>query len=131
MKREKRDNSLGPANESRVPEEELLLAEAIANSMAAGRSFNRFGSGVIRGHDGAYIPNSRFTGCCAVGALLLGRRGPDLYRASARELRDVIGTRLDITRICDGNDGEDEEWEDRAKGVGVCYRCFHTVSERP
>ena len=122
------------ANMTGVPNEELLLAEAIANSVAAGVSFRRYTLGVSPDSTGVYQPGPGDE-CCAIGALLIGRRGPDLSNVIDEDVEnmmivDAVGSDdLVVGDVYNGNDGPEEEWDTRSQGIGIGYRCFHTVDE--
>lgn len=131
----KKEKPLGKAREAGVPREELLLAEAIANSMAAGVDYARYTLGVAPDLRGVYTPiDSDGLCCCAVGALLIGRSGPDLGNISDdtdenEVIANALGTHVEVEMVYAGNDSYDEEWESREEGIGIGYRCFHTVHQ--
>ena len=133
---------------TRVPREELVLAEMIANGQSHGLKFASGATGldsvVKKGTRGVMLFEPCGSGhSCAIGAYLACKsRSIDYLSRWGMESGDyselgqytaferAAGVRSGDVYI--GNDRttvDDYGWTSRAEGIGVAYRAFHKVNE--
>lgn len=111
------------ANDKGVPEDEMLLAEALAAARARGLGWCKERPFEGAGGGGIYPPEYAVR-CCALGALHLAGRANMECRSyyTVGRLADVV----------EGND-IDKEWmstaTDRGASMGWAFRCAMTQDE--
>lgn len=102
----------------KIPEDEMLLAEALAAAKARGLGWTRYTR--FRDLLGNWCGPEEAASCCVLGALELAG------------YLDRGGITYELRNASDGNDSDDRIWSEHTDGatsLGWAFRCFFTQED--